>query len=492
MRTPRTDFWLTLILAPFAATLVCLIVLYTITPAYRDHLEPTMVVLSQQWLAGYPLYHSPDSPYLYSMLYGPVPTLWMAAILQICPNPIVASKLAIFIPSLLSLAMLCSVFVKKAGWQVAIMSLGICSVGLMHSGIIAFSVRADSPMWLASSLAIFALYSRNITVGSILIGTAMAIAIGSKLHGVLYIMPVAVVWFTRNGWRQILVTGTVAAFLCIIPFLMHGISISGYMQWLKLAMKHGLQLSLMIDCLTALLLLMIPAVAAILASKGNPDRENAIFSISILVCALIVCIPASKAGAGPNHLLPFAPYAGYMFCIVMASPREWPGRHWLISSLIGILWLTIAIIETLYAGFICVRIAQSPVVQVGEELQVILQRYPARQMQMGVGGNWTYETTFSCPLLYAAGGPRVLDPGSFMDMQESGLSDAPLVNSLRNQSFRYWLIPKGAAPFTSINWYTNRDLFSNSVRETFSTHYQKTETTRFFDIYQAVSPPAPN
>jgi hypothetical protein len=109
---------------------------------------------------------------------------------------------------------------------------------------------------------------------------------------------------------------------------------------------------------------------------------------------------------------------------------------------------------------------------------------------MGCGGEGQYSLTLLSPLLYQAGAPRVADMGTCMDMKAAGLSLRPLEESFHNRAFKFWLIPHGDTPFTMVDYYDNTPLFESSVIQTFRNNYSIVATTRYYDVYEAVSAPS--
>ncbi len=70
-------------------------------------------------------------------------------------------------------------------------------------------------------------------------------------------------------------------------------------------------------------------------------------------------------------------------------------------------------------------------------------------------------------------------------MNYAGVGCDFLQQSLTKEEFRYWIIPAGDQPFTFQSYYTQKPLFDPSVGQLFLAHYQKVDSSGFYDVYQA-------
>ena len=104
-------------------------------------------------------------------------------------------------------------------------------------------------------------------------------------------------------------------------------------------------------------------------------------------------------------------------------------------------------------------------------------------LQMGVTDRSNYDPTSLRPML-AQLGTRQIEFAAFMDTHYSGLSDAPLVEKMRNCSITHWVLPAKGEPFTLPNFYTRKALFSTELRSTFLDKYSKTREGKFFHVYK--------
>ena len=461
--------------------------LYAVNPIYFDHLEPTVVVTAQQWLHGRPLYHSLDAPYLYSTLFGPFDYLWLALTFQLCPDPVLASKLSGGFWSLGSLVMLLLVFRRMGGIWVAIACVGVVGGELMTEWLVPFWDRPDPILTFSVSLGLGALTVRNRRFGTAILIIAIALAIDSKIHGFLYLLPIAAVWWQRHGFQAFLLVLFFAAALALSPFLLPNISLTNYVLWLRMGSHHPLEKELFRESLETFLMQLFPLVLFAahrrLQLGWSKSSEETILFLAFLLAGALVCIPASKAGSGPHHLVPFTVYVGYFFCAGLVDSVRRLRLTW--AAGVFMVWGLFTYTKAASACLHLWELRQLPDRFVQTDLRQILMKYPATEMEMGAGDDSGYGVTFYSPWLYREGAPCVLDIGAYMDMKESGLGSGALSTSMAKEQFRYWLIPRDNRPFSMYSPYDEKPLFDESVGQLFLKHYGKIDTTPYFDVYQA-------
>jgi hypothetical protein len=213
------------------------------------------------------------------------------------------------------------------------------------------------------------------------------------------------------------------------------------------------------------------------------DESDLLF-LAVVVAGLLVCLPGSKAGSGSTHLLPLAPYTGFLFAHSLRRGAAQPGVG--RGMIIAAVWLMAGSAASLLkAHEIWTTCRARPPLEAAEDLSALLQRYPPAQMQMGIGDFEHYPLTFCSPRLYRFGAPRLLEGSSWMDMKASGLNATPLERELQEKSFRFWLFPHGDQPFTLRSWYDQTPLFTESIRDALLRNYAIVESTPWWDVYEA-------
>jgi len=489
MRFPRTlQLWALILFGPLALTWLIMAAIYAVTPTYIDHVEPSMVVAAQQWLHGFPLYHPGDSPYLYSFLLGPFDYLWLAWTLTLSPDPVLASKLSGGFWSLSSLFLLLVIFWRSGGLVIALASVGLVGGELMLDLVAPFWDRPDPILVFSASLGLSTLKLKDQRLGAGILVLAIAMAIACKIHGLLYLLPTLAIWYRRHGWHWCAGILCAALPLAFAPFLLPGVSLENYFFWLRMGAQQPRMWDILGENAETLVQLVFPVIFFVghprLKLQWREATEETILLYAVLVAGLLVCIPASKAGAGWHHLLPLTVYVGYLFCLLLASSTGPLKFRWVTAAVV--VWAFFTYNRVVHnCSYVIWSLENIPAQLVQDDLRQILQVYPVAETQMGVGRGGGYIFTFYSPWLYREGTPCVINVGAFMDMKEAGLTASALKTSLETEQFRYWLIPRDGPPFTMNSWYDSLPLFDYSLAQTFSQHYVRVNSTPFFDIYQA-------
>jgi len=460
-----------------------------------------MVVITQQWMHGRPLYHTVDYGGQYSMLYGPFGYLWMSLVLKFFSDPILASKLSGAFWSMASLLLLLDVLRRRAGLLGALAGAGITALSLSYFEIVPPGLREPLPtipVWdrndplllFSSCLCLYALVLQRRALAGLLIALGMAMAISCKVHAVLYSIPILTIWFYRNGWKPTLLVMVLGGVLSLVPFALPNVSLGNYLLQLKQAGAHPLRIRVFYENISMFLLVLAPlllwAGRIALPFARSKVNETTLLFAAILVSGILLSIPASKAGGGPWHYIPFFPYIAYLFCLCLE--RRPQSIRPTVMTVLAVLFVLFAYLNCLKVTRNLWKFCKSPTsleLQLAD-LRHVLAKYPAADTQMGAGDIDNYQSTNVVPALYQAGQLCVVNIGSYMDMDESGIDSAPLKDSLEKEAFRYWLIPKGDAPFSMISLYwPQHPLFDESVGRTFLEHYAKVDSSEYFDIYQA-------
>lgn len=483
-------FWAMAIFGPFALAWLVMTLIYASTPIHIDHVEPTITVAAQQWLHGRPLYHPADSPYLYSLLLGPFDYLSVALSLTLCSDPILAAKLAGGFWSLASVALLFFVFRTAGGTFWAVVGLGVVGSELLLDMLMAFWDRPDPALIFTVGLGLAALQVRQRRLGAVLLALAVGLAMGLKIHGALYLLPCLALWFRRHGFVPTVLVAVAGGVFSLAPFLLPGISALDYAGWLRFGLQQHRTWEMFQDNVETLIQLLLPLLLFIghprlKFSRRDLTDEGLLLAATVIAGAL-VCLPASKVGAGWHHLLPFAVYVGYLFSRLLPGLSVRLEFRW-VQAVLAI-WVGVAGYEAIHNGSYVIWYFQNmPAQAIQADLRNLLRSYPAKDVQMGIGNGGIYMATFYSPWIYREGTPCVVDIGAFMDMKEAGLDDKALVTSLTTEQFRYWLIPRDGEPFSMNSWYDQEPLFDDQVRQAFLQHYVPVAASAFYIVCEARS-----
>jgi hypothetical protein len=96
--------------------------------------------------------------------------------------------------------------------------------------------------------------------------------------------------------------------------------------------------------------------------------------------------------------------------------------------------------------------------------------------------------TFERPVLVFRNNAYLLDAPAVGEHQLAGLGIPPAtLDALRQCRVNYWLVPKGEAPFTSLNMYPAvflQPVFPDEFRRVFHQTHTLIATTEYFDAWQ--------
>lgn len=496
-----------------------IIVLYsTFYPGLLDHVEPNIASVS--WLIGkgFPLYNGINSVQRYSLVYGPLaylPFTWGMAILggSILSLKIVvlAAVLGIVCFSWHSYRQL----LDRPKSAIAVLVV----VGFLMGGSLPYllEVRGDVLIILCAAWALGAAVSPNALLAVAFSALACAAGVDIKVTGLLYFLPMFVLLGYRHGWKRAGVSLIAAGVLSFVPFLIPGVSLPGYLLWIRAASKQPLGtdipniLEYVLKFSLPILLLAWRFASIDVSAFWAYLRERRLFLGTLAGCFGAMTVLCSKAGAGVHHLLPFCPVLGYLCAdlYTAANAHRKAAAHIQRSFPQFACWLAIgAFFGMRLAG----KLQTDLSIVVGErahaqalvqDVDSIMKSHPHERIEMGYGETDVtppmpdYALTYVRPALVFAGNPLTMDAAALADMQLSGIqipeADIDYISSCQT---RVWLIPKGEPAFSQVNVYSfygprvmpRRNLFSESLRRAFLAHDRKVGSSKFFDIWSCVQP----
>jgi hypothetical protein len=498
---------------------------YLFSPTYVDHIEASVASLTHYFQQGLPIYPDLESYTFHGLLYGPLLTE-LNSLGYLFGHDILASKLVGWAAAWIG-AVLIVITPKRSDRNSAwLISTAWVLFVLASFGSTFTANRADSLLLLFATLALCAVVRAPSLFGLALAALLAGCAADLKLHGPLYIAPALYIWVRGNlahqraGWTAaILVAAGAAVIGASAPFAPSNISPAGYLTYLGLAARHGLKLEIfawncafLLSAWTPILLVAILTPvrrgSTLPTSPASTTRDRSIFVPLLLAAELIVTTIASKPGAGAHHLLPFLGFHAYLLQRLLAeaargqrsgteasgtaasssgqSLRAPSDSHALQAAVAG---LAAVLIGTAWpaAGTLryFFRFAIALPEQSAEygELERFASRYP--HGMLGVASAESYALTNFRPWLTLTG-TRQTDYGAWMDLQLSGVSDAPLARALEHCDIPYLFVPKGGAAFTLANRYGG-PLFSDAVRTGFAHRYSLIESSQHFNVFRCLA-----
>jgi hypothetical protein len=468
---------------------------YVRTPQFRDHVEPQIAAVSCLLMRGKALYPAPTAAEQYSLPYGPYSYLWVTAYYWLMGPSITAVKLSAAVSALAGLGFLLAACWRTAGWRVALPCAALAPAVYLRFEYESLWCRPDTHQLFLISLSIFALTLSNPWWAAILIGISTGIDINMKVDAAAYAIPIATAFYLRHRrLSPLLLAALLAVGAAMAPFALSAISLTNYLEWMRLASHHPFAVELPDALAFAGWLVALPLICGLPSvwqrHSDTPRRDWWITAASLIVAILITLPVAAKRGAGAHHLLPLVPVICWLIArawsIGDASPADQISlRHVLIFPT-----ALLALIFACVIGFALVSKIEREMpanIAIQIDLQNIADALPDRTILMGVGGDASYPYTFSRPTLVYDGNPYPLDAAAAMDSFEDqrGLPPAAL-DLFRSGPADVLLIPRGDDPFTLTDWYrapSIRFVFSDQFLNAFHDNYAIRYHSTFFDVY---------
>jgi hypothetical protein len=202
---------------------------------------------------------------------------------------------------------------------------------------------------------------------------------------------------------------------------------------------------------------------------------------------LLVCIAASKPGAGPHHLLPGLPIKIWLVHQLTCKNNDKNIRAFRFLGLV-VLVMSIYFVSYGYPKFLRVHLVSfesiSRQFQAKREILQLMQYYPNPLIGVSDDKHENYSLSFYRPYAFGPDYLHKLDPVSFMEVNYTlKVKDTLFLQRLRNCEYATILLPANGEPFSLSNFYTNKPLFSDDFRSAFSAIYVRSTLGNFYDAY---------
>ena len=489
-----------LFLAGFLAFLVC----STLYQGYLDHVEANVAAVSAAFNHGAPLYHDLASPQRYSLLYGPISYLPFSWALRVLGSRLLSLKLVVLFANVCFLILLWASYRKRLDTARTFFAVAAVLAFMMSGEPYLFQVRGDALMPLTVALALFGVLTSSLWTSLMLLSLATGLCFGIKVTGVLYFLPLFVVFYRRFGIRMAALAAFGAGLVGCLPFALPQISLTNYLLWFHEASRHPFRLVEFISNLRTAVTISLPAVLLLWGfHQVDPKncltylRKQKLFLLALAGSVGLVTILASKFGAGNHHLLPLYPVIGFLcsdiYSRIPAGAAAPTVSYGSVARALCWLWLASTVATRIPVEFLAterkLNTRWSLAAAVTQDLTNIMHSHPGDRIEMGY--SQSYPLTLYRPTLVFAGNPLTLDATALDDMQLSGLAiPQGTIDYIRACRTQIWLIPKGEAPFVMPNIYADarifptRNLFENPFRQAFLQQYQRVETSDYFDLWE--------
>jgi hypothetical protein len=465
---------------------------YLFSPTYNDHIEASAASVAQYFRQGIPVYPDLGSYTFHGLLYGPLlPEL--NSLGYVLGSGVLASKLVGWAAAWAAIGLLLTLpGAPQRGWMRVAASAPVVYLLISFGGEITAD-RADSLLLLFATVAAVSVLRSCGWLTLVVLASLAGGAADLKVHGPVYLLPALYWWAARQPGRPAsfwltacAIAGAVGMVTAALPFIPANVSLRGYLVYLHLATKHGLEWREFGWNAAFLLSLWVPPALLLLASRQlSPSPLLRRFAAVLLAVEGLVCVIAAKPGAGLHHLIPFLGYHALLLQGMLTAGTLSAGMQERVSRgavaalaavLLGTAWPAAA--EFQHQLNFDLELPRQE--ETRAELIALSNRYP--RGMLGVSDNASYGLANFRPWLTLTG-TRQTDYGALMDLKLSGVSDAPLALALGRCEIPFVFMPREGQPFVMLNQYDGVPLFSPEVRAEFSRHYALLETGRDFRVY---------
>ncbi|MEK6669676.1 hypothetical protein [uncultured Aquabacterium sp.] len=443
---------------------------YLAYPTHADHVEASVLVLGEHVRRGLPLYPTDLGYTMDGLLYGPLLAVLNALTLSLPIDAFLGSKLLALASTVAGVA-LCATQVRDRR--------ALLFLGFLGAFDLLFFNRAEPHLLLLTALACRCMGMSDAGRRAWLLGLLAGLTASLKVHGVLYIAAVYL-WAQPDGLRRpaLLLRVAAGALVTALPwFLLPGISLPGYLHFLKLASLHGIEPRILLDNGIFLLALWLPLLVL-----RCPWRSV----LGIAALELLVAVLGAKKGAGCWHLLPFVVLHAHMLDALLSqrSPANSHPRAELMA-LLPMLSLAMSTAFALAPGIRHHLQQRDDIAQARVALRELASSHPG--LVLATGAEQGYELSYLRIDLEQLG-VRQIDVPAFIDLQWAGVQDAPLAEALSQCRIPHLAVPRGEPAFANLSGYSGRPLFSDAVRLAFAARFVRVVQTAHFDLYRCQAP----
>jgi hypothetical protein len=485
---------------PALLLLVMLIVLtqlilttwYLFTPGFLDHIEASVASSVHYFRAGLPLYPPTDSYTFHGLLYGPL-LAELNSLGYLLGGGVFGAKIVGWLAGWAAIVLILRTRAREIGGWAGYLGIAYALCVLASFGEELTTDRAEPLLLLCATAALLAGRSFPDVAGLLVVSALAGLAFALKLHGPVYCLPALYLWWAAHprdhlhrGYIILAIASVaVATVAAALPFLPENVSLTGYVHYLTLALKHGMDRRLLLLNIALLLGLWAPLLVLTgVAGLTRLPRGSKQFAALLLGAQSLVALIAAKPGAGVHHFLPFLAAHAYLFQRLYTDLRATqPGAEVVAFRAMAALAATILgmTVPTLHSAgqLLAFNLRAPEQARERDELLALSARYPGGML--GVAGYDSYRLANLRPWLTLQGFPQT-DYGAFMDLKLSGLDDAPLQRAFLRCDIPFVYMPKPGEPFTLPSNY-NGLLFSNAVRNQFAQSYALLERGNYFNVF---------
>jgi hypothetical protein len=199
--------------------------------------------------------------------------------------------------------------------------------------------------------------------------------------------------------------------------------------------------------------------------------------------AFVVAIVGSKAGSGPQHLLPFLPslqlgalaLANRAPAQAAAEPDQFAGP--LLAIVLGT-----AVIIAVSVGFVTrPGFAHEPAAAIYADATRLSAKYPGAEFGPGDNSGDEFASYRIAPAL--RGASFRFDDTTWEDLRYGGVSTTQSPVPFDACNGRTWILPAAGEPFSRLGGYDARPEFSPAFQAAFKAEHRVVEQDRYFAVW---------
>jgi len=459
---------------------------YLIYPNYFDHAEPTVAVIGQIVASGGQAYPQGTDWQFNGLIYGPGLYLLNALGTQLF-DPILGSKL----PGVLSYGMGLSLI----WWLLpsAIPRLMLVLIYLFYE--FGFWNRPEAHLLFLSALGI-ALIARPKTWTVLGLGLLAGLATTFKFTGFLFFIPLV---FARliegNSWRPLPFAVLLGLGIACLPYALPAFSFHNQLAYIQLLATQTLSVSLMQSNVAYAVFSLLPVVWLWASQRDHPQhRQLGLIILVDSVIELLVCIAASKPGAGPHHLLPGLPIKIWLVHQLTFKNNDEKSLAFRFFGLV-VLVMSIYYVSYGYPKFLRVHLVSFESISrqflAKRELKQLIQNNPSPLIGVSDDKHENYSLSFYRPYAFTPDYKSKLDPVAFMEVNYTlEVDDSLFAEKIRACIYKSIILPAQGSPFELSNLYFKykKPLFTDNLKSIFTSSYKLLRSGQFYDVYVCSKP----
>ena len=465
------------------AAYLAIVIWYTIQASYFDAAEPTITAVAAAFAAGLPLYPALDAPERYAHIYGPLLFMVQAGAFAVGGASILVSKTVGAIAALSGLAVAWTVYNRRAGTTAALHVIAAAVLVYCFFSNVTFWTRSDPLLILCTAVGLAGALARRPWIAALTVGLAAGAAANLKVTGPVYLFPVLVLAVSKHGVTAVLASAAIAAIAAAVPFLAPSVSLTHYLDYLRLSARNGLLPSKLFENAEWSLFLLAPLLVTWWGVRNTRlEAETRPFMSVLIAAVVVIAIVSAKPGGGAFHLLPFVPILGYA---ALSVPRGTWNRPAALR-LAGAFVIASAVIAVPRQLVFIRTVADRHLASAIADIRGFAGESASKRIAVGYAG--TSHLSHARPELVFRTGDYLIDAPAVQEHRLSGLDiPAATMRAIDGCRFDYWLIPRAMEPFDVPSAYQPigpAEVFPEEFRSAFKQRYARVGHTALFDVWE--------